>query len=392
MNKFLKNFLDNQFNSIFWGSIKVNFKNNYEKIFNGKEAGLTSNITIHDDTIVKDVLYRGELGFAEGYINNKWDTSNLSNLLKILLKNQHINKKEIKPNFFFKIFEKINFIFKKNSISQAKKNIEFHYDLGNNFYSKWLDNTMSYSSALYDNKDLDLKEAQINKYRTIIRNLNINEKDKVCEIGCGWGGFINSLTTQFANIDLNAFTISQNQYNFVNQALMSKVNNNVKLNFTDYRNINQKFDKIISIEMFEAVGKKYWDVYFEKLNKSLNNGGQACLQIITINENSFKNYLNNVDFIQKYIFPGGVLPSKKVLFNLFKKYKLELVHQIDFANDYCKTLIEWKKRFNDNWYTIKNDKFNERFKRIWNYYFDYCETGFALKHTDVSQFYLKKIA
>ena len=224
------------------------------------------------------------------------------------------------------------------------------------------------------------------------KNLNINEKDKVCEIGCGWGGFINSLTTQFANIDLNAFTISQNQYNFVNQALMSKVNNNVKLNFTDYRNINQKFDKIISIEMFEAVGKKYWDVYFEKLNKSLNNGGQACLQIITINENSFKNYLNNVDFIQKYIFPGGVLPSKKVLFNLFKKYKLELVHQIDFANDYCKTLIEWKKRFNDNWHTIKNDKFNERFKRIWNYYFDYCETGFALKHTDVSQFYLKKIA
>ena len=160
----------------------------------------------------------------------------------------------------------------------------------------------------------------------------------------------------------------------------------------DYRKIDKKFDKIVSIEMFEAVGKKYWDTYFEKIHSSLNENGEACLQIITINDGSFKSYLNNVDFIQKYIFPGGMLPSKSVLHSLFKKHNLELVRQIDFGKDYCKTLMEWKKRFNDNWGNIKNEKFNDRFRRVWNYYFDYCETGFALNHTDVSQFYLKKIA
>ena len=393
MNKLVKKFLEKQLGNISWGSLRVNFQNNYEKVFNGSQSGLTSDIYIKDDTAIKDVLFRGELGFAEGYINDKWETSDLNNLLKILLKNQYINKNEIKPNFFVKILEKINFLLKKNSLSQAKKNIEFHYDLGNNFYSKWLDQTMSYSSAIYADDAQNLMGAQQNKYNTIINNLQINNSHKVCEIGCGWGGFVKNLTEKFHNIDINAYTISKSQYDFVSENVLPDIQSkNTSLNFMDYRKIDKKFDKIISIEMFEAVGKKYWDTYFEKIHSSLNENGEACLQIISINDGSFKSYLNNVDFIQKYIFPGGMLPSKSVLYSLFKKHNFELVRQIDFGKDYCKTLMEWKKRFNDNWGNIKNEKFNDRFRRVWNYYFDYCETGFALNHTDVSQFYLKKIA
>ena len=212
-------------------------------------------------------------------------------MLKILLKNQQLKKNRYTPTLFNKILEQVNFIFKNNSIKQAKKNISFHYDLGNDFYKEWLDETMTYSSALFKGKDIILKDAQIQKYNTICENLNINDNDKVCEIGCGWGGFINHLKNYNPNTKIDGYTISKNQYDFVN-------NNNYNVFFTDYREINNKYSNVVSIEMFEAVGQKYWKKYFEKLNSILNLKGTACLQIITINENSFSKYLRNVDFIQ----------------------------------------------------------------------------------------------
>jgi cyclopropane-fatty-acyl-phospholipid synthase len=379
-----KNLVDKEFKKILWGKVKFNFDNILEKIYSGNQGNLESNIIVKDKSLFKDLVLRGDLGFAEGYIENKWETSNLNSLLKILLKNQQLKKNRYTPTLFNKILEQVNFIFKSNSIKQAKKNISFHYDLGNDFYKEWLDETMTYSSALFKGKDITLKDAQIQKYNSICENLNINDDDKICEIGCGWGGFINNLKNYNQNTKIDGYTISKNQYDFVSK-------NNHKVFFTDYREINNKYSNAVSIEMFEAVGQRYWEKYFEKLNNILNSKGTACLQIITINENSFSKYLRNVDFIQKYIFPGGMLPTKTILTKLFKSNGFKLYHKISFGHDYSKTLLEWKKNFNNSWIKLKNLGFDDKFNRLWNYYLDYCETGFSLDHTDVTQFYIKKI-
>jgi cyclopropane-fatty-acyl-phospholipid synthase len=383
MISFFKKLVEKELEKLSWGKIKFKFNDLIEKSYVGKQSGLESNIIINDNSVYKDFIFRGDLGFAESYISKKWETSNLNSLLKILLKNQQLNKKKWKPNFYNKIIENVNFVLKKNSLNQAKKNISFHYDLGNDFYGSWLDDTMSYSSALYKNKNIDLKEAQEQKYKSIIENLDIKPHSSICEIGCGWGGFIKQIKKDKIDASIDGYTISNQQFNYTKK-------NHKNTFFKDYRNIKNKYTNIVSIEMFEAVGQKYWKTFFEKLNSMIDKNGTACLQIITINENSFSKYLSNVDFIQKYIFPGGMLPTKSILSNLFKDYGFKLYHKISFGYDYSRTLMEWKKNFNNNWEQISFN-FDEKFKRLWNYYLDYCETGFSLDHTDVTQFYLKKI-
>jgi len=382
MISFFKKLVEKELEKLSWGKIKFKFNDLLEKNYVGKQSGLESNIIINDNSVYKDLIFRGDLGFAESYISKKWETSNLNSLLKILLKNQQLNKKKWKPNFYNKIIENVNFVLKKNSLNQAKKNISFHYDLGNDFYGSWLDETMSYSSALYKNKNIDLKQAQEQKYKSIIENLDIKPHASICEIGCGWGGFIKQIKKEKIDTSIDGYTISNQQFNYTKK-------NHKNTFFEDYRNIENKYTNIVSIEMFEAVGQKYWKTFFEKLNSMIDKNGTACLQIITINENSFSKYLSNVDFIQKYIFPGGMLPTKSILSNLFKDYGFKLYHKISFGYDYSRTLMEWKKNFNNNWEQI-GFNFDEKFKRLWNYYLDYCETGFSLDHTDVTQFYLKK--
>lgn len=382
MISFFKKLVEKELEKLSWGKIKFKFNDLIEKSYVGKQSGLESNIIINDNSVYKDLIFRGDLGFAESYISKKWETSNLNSLLKILLKNQQLNKKKWKPNFYNKIIENVNFVLKKNSLNQAKKNISFHYDLGNDFYGSWLDETMSYSSAMYKNKNIDLKQAQEQKYKSIIENLDIKPHASICEIGCGWGGFIKQIKKDKIDTSIDGYTISNQQFNYTKK-------NHKNTFFEDYRNIENKYTNIVSIEMFEAVGQKYWKTFFEKLNSMIDKNGTACLQIITINENSFSKYLSNVDFIQKYIFPGGMLPTKSILSNLFKDYGFKLYHKISFGYDYSRTLMEWKKNFNNNWEQISFN-FDEKFKRLWNYYLDYCETGFSLDHTDVTQFYLKK--
>ena len=384
MINFFKKIVDKEFEKISWGKIKFKIGNIFEKKYVGKTGDLESNIIINDNSVFRDLVLRGDLGFAESYISKKWDTSNLNNLLKILLKNQQLKKDSWKPNFYNKIIESVNFILKKNTINQAKKNISYHYDLGNDFYKEWLDESMTYSSALFKNKNLSLYDAQNQKYDSIIENLNINNSSDICEIGCGWGGFIKRTKQTNENVSIDGYTISKNQYGH------TKLHHK-NVFFEDYRKINKKYSNVVSIEMFEAVGKKYWDIYFQKLNSLLKINGTACLQIITINENSFRKYLNNVDFIQKYIFPGGMLPTKDILQKLFKQNGFKLYHKISFGYDYSRTLGEWKQNFNQTWPKLKMLNFDEKFKRLWNYYLDYCETGFSLDHTDVTQFFLKKI-
>ncbi len=393
MNNILKKYLNLKFQNIKWGEIKVNFKNSYEKIFKANQGDLASNIVIKDNTFFSDVFLKGELGFAESYISNKWETSNLTNLLKILLKNQQIKKKNWANNYLSLLIEKFKFFLKSNSINQAKKNIYYHYDLGNNFYSLWLDKSMTYSSGIFNNENDDLFTSQTNKYDNIIKNLKIETSDNVLEVGSGWGGFIkrNSHTVK-SNID--ALTISEQQYDYVRNLINdNKLNNNSKVLLKDYRKLDliNTYDKIVSIEMFEAVGRKYWDQYFKILNRALKINGKACCQIITIDDKEYENYINQVDFIQKYIFPGGVLPSKKILYKLFKDNNFELYEEKSFGDDYAKTLKLWKDSFNKSWSQISQLKFDTKFKNLWNYYLSYCETGFATGHTNVSQFFLKKV-
>ena len=394
MFNLFKKYLDFKLQNIKWGEIKVSFKDSYEKIFKAKEGNLSSDILIKDSSFFKDILFRGELGFADSYINNKWETSNLTNLLKILLKNQQIKKKNWVNNYLSSFIEKIKFIFKSNSIRQAKKNIHYHYDLGNKFYSFWLDSSMTYSSGIFINKEDDLFIAQNNKYDSIITNLNIESSDNILEVGSGWGGFLKR-NYEKTSSTIEGLTISEQQFSYVNDLIKNnKLDKNIKITFKDYRKLDATnyYDKIVSIEMFEAVGKEYWDIYFKNLNKVLKVNGKACFQIITINDDEYSNYIDQVDFIQKYIFPGGILPSKKILYKLFKDNNLELYKEISFGKDYAKTLRIWKEQFNLSWNSIAKLGFDEKFKNLWNYYLSYCETGFDTEHTDVSQFYVKKIA
>ena len=393
MFNLFKKYLDFKLKGIKWGEIKVSFKDSYQKNFKAKDGNLSSDISIQDSTFFNDILFNGELGFADSYINNKWKTSNLTNLLKILLKNQQIKKKNWVNNYFSLFIEKIKFIFKSNSIRQAKKNIHYHYDLGNKFYSYWLDPSMTYSSAIFVNNNDDLYCSQINKYDNIIKNLNIQSSDKILEVGCGWGGFLKR-NYEKTNSKAEGLTISEQQFSYVNDLIKNNnLNENIKITFKDYRKLdtNNFYDKIVSIEMFEAVGKEYWDIYFKKLNNVLKHDGKACFQIITISDEEYSNYINQVDFIQKYIFPGGILPSKKILYKLFKDNNFELYNEISFGKDYGKTLRIWKEQFNLSWNNIAKLGFDEKFKNLWNYYLSYCETGFDTEHTDVSQFYVRKI-
>ena len=394
MDRLFKKYLDLKLQNIKWGEIKVNFKNSYEKIFKAKEGNLSSNIVIKNNSFFKDLILRGELGFAESYINNKWETSNLTNLLKILLKNQQIKKKNWADNYLSLLIEKFKFFLKANSLKQAKKNIYYHYDLGNKFYSFWLDKSMTYSSGIFNTENDDLFTSQINKYDNIIKKLNIENSDTVLEVGAGWGGFIER-NSQTVKSNIEGLTISQQQYNYIKDLINQKeLNNNSKIFFKDYRklNLSNTYDKIVSIEMFEAVGKKYWDLYFKILNNALKKNGKACFQIITIDDKEYNNYINQVDFIQKYIFPGGVLPSKRILYKLFKDNNFKLYEEKSFGNGYEKTLKLWKERFNNSWDRISKLNFDNKFKNLWNYYLSYCETGFATGHTNVSQFFVKKIA
>ena len=393
MDRLLKKYLDFKLQNIKWGEITVNFKNTYQKIFKAKEGDLSSNIFIKDNSFFKDVLFRGELGFADSYINNKWETSNLTNLLKIFLKNQQIKKKNWADNYLSKFIEKIKFLLKSNSINQAQKNIHFHYDLGNKFYSLWLDSTMTYSSGIFLKETDNLSTSQNNKYDNIIQNLDIQSSDAVLEVGSGWGGFIKR-NFEKTKSQIEGLTISEQQFSYVEELIKkNNLNNNSKIIFKDYRKLNSInfYDKIVSIEMFEAVGRKYWNIYFKTLNQALKKNGKACFQIITINDDEYLNYINQVDFIQKYIFPGGVLPSKNILYKLFKENNFEIYKEKSFGKDYAKTLRIWKENFNKSWDNISKIGFDEKFKNLWNYYLSYCETGFDTKHTDVTQFYLRKV-
>ena len=265
------------------------------------------------------------------------------------------------------------------------KYISRHYDLGNEFFSLWLDKTLTYSSAIYKNQNDDLETAQQNKYQQLINLLNINDNNKVLEIGCGWGGFSEYLGKKH-NVSIDCITISKKQFEFTKKRIFqSGLNNKVNVMFLDYRDLKDKYDKVASIEMIEAVGEKYLDKYFSTIKKSLNLNGIAAIQGIIIRDDLFDRYRKSEDFIQKYIFPGGFLPSKYFMKNLIEKNKLNLLKINSYPDDYAKTLAIWRKNFLKTWNNITPLGFDETFKRMWEFYLSYCEAGFKARNINLIQ-------
>jgi cyclopropane-fatty-acyl-phospholipid synthase len=370
-----------------FGSISITLPNGSCKKFNGKNHGPQAEITIHDNNLIEEVITGGDVAFGESYIEKKWDSENLADLLTFLTLNAHnledfFHARKLKAIILF-----ILSFFYKNTKRGSKKNITAHYDLGNDFYELWLDKSMTYSSALFAGENCDLFTAQIKKYHNILSKLNYGS---ILEIGCGWGGFTEQAIINKKQI--TCLTISKKQQEYAKKRIEKIVSQNLaEIKLQDYRDEKNQYDNIVSIEMFEAVGKEYWDKYFQTLNQCLKKQGKAVLQIITIDEEVFKDYINRVDFIQKHIFPGGILPSKTTIRNLAQKYGFEIKSETDFGLDYAKTLQIWLENFDNKYEEISKLGFNEEFIRKWRFYLCYCIAGFNSKRTDVVQFEIKKI-
>ena len=373
-----------------FGELSVKFPSGDMKHFNGNHSNEKADLTIYNYKFIAKIFKKKSVGFAESYMDGDFTSSNLTNLLMLALKNEKYFLKNLKNNVFFNIFSNFKHFLNENTKSQSKKNISYHYDLGNNFYTKWLDNSMTYSSAFFEQENQNLFDAQLNKYHKIAEALDLNENSKVLEIGCGWGGFSAYAAKNFKS-KIDAITISKAQFEYASNKIQKEgLNEKVSIKFKDYRDIDKQYTNIASIEMFEAVGKKYWENYFEVVKSSLLNSGKAALQIITIDKKRSFEYQRQPDFIQQYIFPGGMLPTKEELRQINQNLGLDFNETKSFGISYAKTLNVWNNRFQSSWQDLVKQGFNERFKRMWEFYLSYCETGFISKSTDVSHFLIKK--
>ena len=356
--------------------------------FGNHDDRLKADLKIKSSSLSYNLIKGGSVGLAECYMRDEFETSNLSNLIELAARNISIIHK------FSGILDLkfLNFIknkFVKNTKSRSKENIARHYDLGNDFFSLWLDKTLTYSSAIFDEQNKDLSNAQNNKYQKLINLIQPSNGDKVLEIGCGWGGFAEYLGKNY-DVKLDCITISKKQFEYAKERIHScGLNEKVNIEIKDYRDLNSKYNSIASIEMIEAVGQNYLESYFKTIKDNLSDGGKAAIQAITIDDSLYDRYKNKQDFIQKYIFPGGFLPNKNTINKLVSKNGLSVNSYISYADHYADTLAIWKDEFNKKWSLIKDQGFDLTFKRMWEFYLSYCEAGFKSKNIDLIQFSLQ---
>ena len=365
---------------------------NEDKIYIGdKDSNLVANLNIHSQNLFKRIMKSGAIGFSEAYINSEISSPDISKVIFLFSLNRRHNTNIIYGKKIYNYWNYLKHTLKANSVSGSKKNISYHYDLGNKFYEKWLDKSMTYSSALFSNQNRDLISGQENKYEHICKITNIKKGDNILEIGCGWGGLAEYIAKKFQT-KITCITLSNKQAEYVKKRVQKEsLTDLIDVQICDYRSINKKYDKIISIEMFEAVGKKYWPVFFQKLNDNIKDNGIIGLQLISIKDDLYNSYKNNTDFIQKYIFPGGFLPSIYALKKVVVPFGFNMKIEKSFGKDYAHTLAIWKKSFLSNWNEIYDDKiFDIKFKNMWEYYLAYCEAGFLSESTNVHQITLKK--
>ena len=357
----------------------------------GSGHGEEVRLEVRDFRFMQRILASGDVGFAEGFAAGDWDTPNLPALLEAFSDNFDRLSVLMTGNPLVKAVEFVSHALRRNSRAGSRKNIEAHYDLGNGFYGAWLDPSMTYSSALFEQAQMSLEAAQAAKYSALARSIGLERSHTVLEIGCGWGGF-----AEFAGREIGAkveaITISRAQHDFAKQRIFNAgLADRVNIRLCDYRDVTGQFDRIASIEMFEAVGEAYWPAFFTTVHDRLRPGGAAGLQIITIADALFDGYRRRPDFIQKYIFPGGMLPSMTRLREETQKAGLDWRSDRGFAQDYAQTLRIWGDRFEAAWPEIQAMGFDDRFRRLWRYYLGYCEAGFRTGRTDVIHLALAKL-
>ena len=373
-----------------FGSIKIFYKQKEIFSYNSPNFGPKTNLKINDFKCIQNFFLKGDLGWAESYIENLWETTDLSVFLEWGARNFHSFSSYIRGKWYIILYLRIKHFLNSNSRQGSMKNIKFHYDLGNDFYKRWLDKSMTYSSAIFKNEKQDLYDAQMNKFKKLAELCEINQNDNVLEIGCGWGAF-SIFLAKVRKANVTAITISKKQFDEVRKKVHEEnLKEKINVKLIDYRDLQGRFDKIVSVEMFEAVGEKYWPLYFEILRKNLKARGKIGLQTITIEDNYFKTYKRFPDFIQTYIFPGGMLPSINILQKTINKSGLKIIEKKLFGQHYAQTISKWKFSFESSWEDIVNNDFDINFKRLWQYYLSYCEGGFRSGNINVGQFLIGK--
>lgn len=371
------------------GSLTVKLPSGEFLKFDSGNPGPVGQLTLANWQLPKRVAFGGTIGVAESYMDGDWDSPNITDTLEFFLVNRTIYDDLANQSPIINFVETIRHWFNNNTKTGSKRNISAHYDLGNDFYSLWLDPSMTYSSAIYQNSANSLERAQHDKYASLAKRMGITKDSHVLEIGCGWGGFAEFVGKEIG-AKLTGLTISREQLEYgLARIKRAGLEDRIELKFQDYRDETGKYDQIASIEMFEAVGEKYWPAYFSKIQESLKPGGTAGLQIITIPDANFEKYRKRPDFIQRYIFPGGMLPSPAALENVTSEHGLTLIDERRFAHDYARTLKEWRIKFHERWEEVKAQGFDERFKRMWEFYLYYCEAGFGTDSIDVRQMFYR---
>ncbi|WP_089272606.1 SAM-dependent methyltransferase [Puniceibacterium sediminis] len=351
----------------------------------GRNPGPVAELQIHNPDIFARLIREGDLGFCDAYLDKWWSTPDLMAFMDLV----HADNDALYDGFpgmgLVRAFERLRFWWQGNSKRQARRNISHHYDLGNDFYRLWLDDTMTYSSALFETGQESTETAQIAKYASMVDQMGVSPGDHVLEIGCGWGGFAEYAARE-RGLKVTGLTISQEQYNFaVDRIAKAGLSDRVTIKLQDYRDARGSYDGIASIEMFEAVGEKYWPVYFNAVRERLKPGRQATLQIITVQHKRWEVYRRGPDFIQKYIFPGGMLPSPVVLREEVRKAGLAVAKSVEFGPSYSQTLRRWHETFNDRWDEVARLGFDDRFRRMWNFYLASCAATFHSGNCDVTQ-------
>ncbi len=355
-----------------------------------KAPGPVAEITVHDPEVFARLIREGDLGFSDAYIEGGWTSPDLQTFMDLIQSDNEDVYNGFPGMSFVRAYERLRHWLNANTKKQAKKNISHHYDLGNDFYSEWLDDTMTYSSAIFQTGQESLEKAQTAKYTSMVDGMGVKPGDHVLEIGCGWGGFAEYAAKE-RGLRVTGLTISQEQLKFAQERMKRLgIDDRVDLKLQDYRDEKGQYDGVASIEMFEAVGEKYWPTYFNTVHNRLKPGALATLQIITIEDNRFEMYRKSVDFIQKYIFPGGMLPSPAVLHQEVRKAGLQVKGSIEFGESYSQTLRRWHDVFNDRWDAIKGMGFDDSFQRMWNFYLCSCAAAFHSGNCDVTQITIKR--
>ncbi len=388
LNKISDKLVFNFLSKIDYGYLEIKTFDGEILKFGNPEEPLSANIIIKKPNFNYNLIRGGSIGFAECYMRGEFETDDLSNLIELTARNIKIIHR------FSGLLDVpvINYIKNKiikNTKSRSKENIAKHYDLGNEFFSLWLDDTLTYSSAIFNEHSKNLAEAQNNKYQKLIDLIKPNNGDKVLEIGCGWGGFAEYLGKKY-DVKLDCITISKKQFEYAKERIHKcGLNEKVNIEIKDYRDLQGKYNSIASIEMIEAVGQNYLESYFKTIKDNLSGGGKAAIQAITIDDSLFDRYKNKQDFIQKYIFPGGFLPNKNSINKYVSDNGLTVNSYNSYADHYANTLSIWRNEFMKKWELIKNQGFDLKFKRMWEFYLSYCEAGFKSKNIDLIQFSLQ---